>query len=98
MLDDYDNRILSLTTGNINPHNEIYSENERSMIDNEGNKIEKEDRRSYIVDAVVIPEKMGCASFLGEIETRVINSNLEDTTLHNSDLLVKETKECGSIK
>ena len=34
------------------------------MLDHEGNIIEKEDRRSYIVDAAVVPEKMECAAFV----------------------------------
>ena len=36
-LNGYDNEILFLTTGNINPHNKIYSENERYVLDHEGN-------------------------------------------------------------
>ena len=98
VLNDYNNKILFLTTGNINPHNKIYSENEQAMLDHEGNMIEKEDRRSYIVDAVVVLENMKCAAFVGEVETRVINNNLEDITLHNSDLLVKKTEEYRSVK
>ena len=41
---------------------------------------------------------MECAAFVGEVKTRVINNNLEDITLHNSDLLVKETEECRLMK
>ena len=33
-----------------------------------------------------------------EIEARVINNDLEDSTLHNRDLLVKETEEFRSEK
>ena len=62
----------------MNPHNKIYSENERDMLDNEGNIIDKKDRKSYIVDAA---------------ETIVINNNIQNTNLHNSDLLVKNTEE-----
>jgi len=98
VLNDYDNKILFLTTGNINPHNKIYSKNERAMLDHEGNAIEKEDRRSYIVDAIVVPEKMECAAFVGEIEARVINKNQADVTLHNSNLLVNETEEYRYVK
>ena len=65
MLNDYNNRILFLTTGNINTHNKIYSENERAMLDHEGNMIEREDKRSCAVDAVVVLEKMECAAFVG---------------------------------
>ena len=64
MLNDCKNKILFLTTGNVNPHNKIYSENERAMLDHEGNVIEKEYRRSYIMDAVVVQEKMECADFV----------------------------------
>ena len=98
MLNDFNNKILFLTTGNINPHNKIYSENELAMLDHEGNMIEKENRRSYIVDAIVVPEKMECAAFVGEIEARAINKNLADITLHNSNLLVNETEEYRSVK
>ena len=40
-LNDYDNQNIFLTISNINPHNKIYSENERAIIDYEGNMIEK---------------------------------------------------------
>ena len=65
VLNDYNNKFLFLTTGNINPHNKIYSENDRSMLDDEGNVIGKEDRRSYVVHAVVVLENMECAAFVG---------------------------------
>ena len=68
------------------------------MLDHEGNMIEKEDGRSYVVDAVVVPQKMECAAFVWEIEARLINNNLADITLHNSNLLVNETEECRFIK
>ena len=45
------------------------------MIDHEVTITEKEDRRSCIVDAIVAPEKMECADFVGEVETRVIDSS-----------------------
>ena len=35
------------------------------MLDHEVNIIKKENRKSYIVDAVVATEKMKCAAFLG---------------------------------
>ena len=53
---------------------------------------------SYAVDAVVVPEKMEMCSFCGEMEVIVINNNLEDVTIHNRDLLVKETEEFRSAK
>ena len=40
-LNDYDYKILFLTTGNVNPHSKIYSENERAMLDHECNIREK---------------------------------------------------------
>ena len=86
-------RYYFLTTGNVNQHNKIYLENERAMLEHKGNIIEKEDINSYFAYAVVVPEKMECAAFAVEIETRIINSNLEDTDLYNSDLSVKYTKE-----
>ena len=58
VLNEYDNKTLFLTTGRINMHNEKYSENERAMLDHEVNAIEKEDRKSYVVDTVVVPEKV----------------------------------------
>ena len=64
VLNDYDNKILFLTTRNVNPHNKIYSENERAMLDHEGNITEKEDRKSCIVDVIVVPEKMACEDFV----------------------------------
>ena len=88
---DYENKILFLTTGNVNPHSKIYSENERAMLDHECNIREKWYRKYYIVDAVVSLENMKVAGFLGEVETRVINNNIENTNLYNSDLLVKKT-------
>ena len=66
------------------------------MLDHEGNTIEKEDRMYYIVDAIVVPENMKCAAFVGGI--RVIDNNLEGITLHNNDLLANETEECRSVK
>ena len=68
------------------------------MLDHEGNMIEKEDRRSYIVDAIIVLEKKECAAFVEEIEARVINKNLTDVTLRNSNLLANETKEYISVK
>ena len=41
VLNNYDNNILLLTTDNMNLHNKIYSENERAMIDHEGNITKK---------------------------------------------------------
>ena len=37
------------------------------MLDHEGNIIEKEKRKSYIVNDIVVPEKMECAAFMGEV-------------------------------
>ena len=88
--------MLFLTNGNANLHNKMYSKNKRDMLDHEGNITEKEDGRSCIVDAIVVPEKMECADFVGETETIVVNSSIENTTLNNSDLLVKENKEYRS--
>ena len=98
LLNYFYNNILFLTTGKINQHNEIYSENELAMLDREGKTIEKEDRRSYVADGIVVPEKMECAVFVGEIEARVINKNLAEIKLHNSNLLVNETEEYRSVK
>ena len=50
------------------------------------------------MNTVVVPEKMDRADFVGEVETISIKSNLEDITLHNSDILSKETEEYISIK
>ena len=44
------------------------------------------------MDAIVAPEKMERADFVDEVETIVINSNMENYTLHTSALSVKETK------
>ena len=44
---------------------------------------------SWNVDAIVLLEKMQCADFVEEVETRDINSNTENTNLHNSDLLFR---------
>ena len=63
------------------------------MIDHEVNIIEKEDRKSYIACSLVVLEDIECAAFVGEIETRVINSNLQDDTTHNRDISVKDTEE-----
>ena len=45
------------------------------------------------MDAIVAPEKIEFKAFDGEVETRFINSNIENVTLHNSDILVKKTEE-----
>ena len=66
VLIDYDNNILFLTTCNMNLYNKIYTENERSILDHEENVIEKEDRKSYIVSAVVTQNKIKCAAFVGK--------------------------------
>ena len=58
----------------------------------------KKDKRSYVVDAMVVPEKIECAAFVGIIEARVINKNLADITLHTINLLVNETEEYRSVK
>ena len=97
VLNDYNNMHTSIT-GNVNPHNKIYSENELAMLDHKENIIEKEDRWTYVVDAVVVLENMECAAFARKIKTIAINKNLEYITLHNSDLLVKKTEEHRSVK
>ena len=71
-LNDHDDKILFLTTYNVNTHNKIYSENERAMLDHEGNIIEKEDRKSYLAHAVFVPEKVEYASFVGEIKIELL--------------------------
>ena len=53
LLNNYDNNKLFLTNGNLNPHDKFYSENEQVILDHEGNMIEKEDRKSHIVDGIV---------------------------------------------
>ena len=50
------------------------------------------------MDAIVVPEKMECAVFVGEVETRVINSNVENNNPQNSDLLVNDTEEHRSVE
>ena len=50
------------------------------------------------MDAVVVTKKMECAAFVGEVGTRVINVNVENNNLCNSNLLVKETDENASAK
>ena len=51
----------------LNEHDKKYiSDNyERSMLGYEGNIKWKEDRKSYVVNAVVAPEKMECTAFVG---------------------------------
>ena len=44
---------------------EIYGDNSKK-VSFKGNIKEKEDRSSYIVDAVVVPEKMECPAFVGK--------------------------------
>ena len=40
-----------------------------------------------------MPENMECVAFVGKVETRVINNNVENTNLHKSDLLVQNAEE-----
>ena len=60
------------------------------MLDHEGNTIEKEHRKSHVVDSMSVPEKMECAAFVGGVENRAINDNVKDITFHNSDFLINE--------
>jgi len=96
VLNDNNFKVLFLTIGQIDPHNKIYEENERAMLDHEGNMIEKEHRKSYVVDSTSVPEKMECAAFVGEVENRAINDNIKYLFFHNSDFLINEDKECES--
>ena len=45
------------------------------------------------MDSIVVLDKMEYAAFVGETETKVTNSNMENTNLRNSDILFKKTQE-----
>ena len=93
MLNDNDNKMLFLKTSNKNSHDKIYFENEQFMLDHEVTTTEKEGRRSRIVDSIVTPKKMECADFVKEVETRVIDSIIQNASTCDSDLLFNKTEE-----
>ena len=41
---------------------------------------------------------MECKLFVGEVETKLINSNLKETVLCNDNIAVKETEEHIHVK
>ena len=57
-LNGYGNAMVFFTTCNMNPHDKTCSENEQNVIDREQCIIEKKDKKSYFVDALVVPEKI----------------------------------------
>ena len=57
VLNDNDFKVLFLTIGQIDPHNKMHGENERTMLDHEGNTIDKEHRKSHVVVSMSVQRK-----------------------------------------
>ena len=73
----YDNKTLFLVTESTGPHDKMYSENDRSMLDHDGNTIEKVIRKYCVVGDLVAPEKIEYADSVEKVKDRVINSNIK---------------------
>ena len=77
------NNVLFLTSGSINPHSKIFSENERAMVDHEGNMREKSERTAIILEDIALDPEMEAAAFISDVETRHTSNDNFDTTLHD---------------
>jgi hypothetical protein len=71
------NEIYMLTTNQFNPHDDSYVANKDSMLDWEGNMVEKKHRTQVLLSKVVENEAMASSIQVSSIESRAINRALE---------------------
>jgi hypothetical protein len=69
--------IYMLTTDQFNPHDDLYAANEDSMLDWEGNMVEKKHRTQVLLSEVEENEAMSSSIQVSSIESRAIDCALE---------------------
>ena len=72
--------VLFLTSGFIDPHIKIFSENERAMVDHEGNMREKSERIAIVLEDIALDPEREAAAFISDVETRHTSNNNSDAT------------------
>jgi hypothetical protein len=69
--------VYLLTPTNFNPHDDAYATNEESMMDWEGNMIEKQHRTQIILSEIEEDDSMRVSSVISSIESRTIDRVLD---------------------
>ncbi len=79
--------VYLLTPTNFNPHDDAYAANEESMLDWEGNMIERQHRTQIILSEIEEDENMRVSSVISSIESRTIDSVLDDSDVSEEKVL-----------
>jgi hypothetical protein len=79
--------VYMLTPTNFNPHDDAYAANEESMMDWEGNMIEKQHRTQIILSDIEEDESMRVSSVISSIESRTIDQVLDNSDVSEEKLL-----------
>ena len=86
--------VYSITPTRWYPHNTAYASNEEGMLDWQDNLKEDRDRYQTILQDVSEDINISAASYIGHVETQVIEKLLED---HYKHLYIRVLEEVGQI-
>jgi hypothetical protein len=81
--------VYLLTPANFNPHDDAYAANEESMMDWEGNMIEKQHRTQIILSEIEEDDNMKVSSVVSSIESRTIDFVLDNSDVSEEKVLPK---------
>jgi hypothetical protein len=69
---------LLTPNGRWNPNDDAYAFNEASMLDWEGNLMDKKDRVEVLLSQVPEDQEMSAAAVISDVEARAIDKNLKE--------------------
>jgi hypothetical protein len=78
ILDKCEEVFLLTPEGQWSPHSDAYARNEESMLDWEGNMVEKRDRMQILLSEVHIDSAMAASAEISQLESKSINKRMEE--------------------
>jgi hypothetical protein len=78
ILDECEEVFLLTSEGQWSPHSDAYARNEESMLDWEGNMVEKRDRMQILLSEVHIDSAMAASAEISQLELKSINERMEE--------------------
>ena len=74
--------VYILTPDCWNPHSNAYATNEDSMLDWQGEMVEKRDRRTILVEDIEDDQAMAASLYVGACEQKLVNENFRDVAIN----------------
>ena len=103
ILNQNNNNALFLTNSKIYPHNKIYTENKRAIVDYEGNIRIKSKRIAIVLEDIASNCEIQAVAFISDIEIRHTininyNSTLHDNIINNLEDKLRLDCELSKLK